>query len=271
MVGCPASVSFELRGCPDGYQLCSARDWVEKRGGRSPGSNYWVAEELLYSGNDQRCVASPTAGARCGAGSMAVCAATGEDAQGNSCDWENCGLEGAFPNEFFGGCASTAGFLCCPESDAERDSDGDGVVDSADNCPEVFNPGQEDHGWASDGFDAGNGIGDKCDCPCWDVAELDRIVALAGPPDIWCQESFSSCGFIGGGFGLTAGLRWIDGIGPFDGPQACPASCRVDGVVLRHANSQTEEGEPSGWTEANSAACRTHLRAHSELSACLLL
>ncbi len=37
------------------------------------------------------------------------------------------------------------------------DSDGDGVIDSLDNCPLVYNPSQAD----SDG----DGVGDACECP----------------------------------------------------------------------------------------------------------
>jgi hypothetical protein len=61
---------------------------------------------------------------------------------------------------------------------AEADSDGDGIFDSQDNCPEVPNPGQENndndsHGDACDNCPNvdnedqadtdGDGIGDACD------------------------------------------------------------------------------------------------------------
>ncbi len=46
----------------------------------------------------------------------------------------------------------------CPGFDDFQDADVDGVADGCDNCPAVFNPGQED----ADGDD----IGDVCECLC---------------------------------------------------------------------------------------------------------
>ena len=54
---------------------------------------------------------------------MRVCTPTGEDDwdgdgvvdPDNTCNWENCGLNVADPNEYFGGCNGNmyAGSLCC--------------------------------------------------------------------------------------------------------------------------------------------------------------
>ncbi len=44
------------------------------------------------------------------------------------------------------------------------DSDGDGVFDDADNCPNAPNPGQEDAD--------GDLKGDACDCPCYDLPDV---------------------------------------------------------------------------------------------------
>lgn len=52
-------------------------------------------------------------------------------------------------------------------TDGETDTDGDGVSDSEDNCPDVANPDQAD----SDG----NGIGDACD----DITEAPQISAVS--------------------------------------------------------------------------------------------
>jgi RHS repeat-associated protein len=47
---------------------------------------------------------------------------------------------------------------------ANADSDGDGIVDSIDNCPYTFNPLQEDtEDLDGDGIPEGDGVGDVCD------------------------------------------------------------------------------------------------------------
>jgi uncharacterized protein (TIGR03382 family) len=66
---------------------------------------------------------------------------------------------------------------------ADKDTDGDGVPDSADNCPSIANPAQQDtnkdgKGDACDGDDDGDGIADGSDnCPLAknvDQADADR-------------------------------------------------------------------------------------------------
>src|SRR3990172_2622210 len=59
------------------------------------------------------------------------------------------------------------------------DSDGDGIVDGADNCPSVYNPGQED----ANGFEDGAGAGDACEDPDGDgiVNAFDNCDFVANP------------------------------------------------------------------------------------------
>ena len=63
-------------------------------------------------------------------------------------------------------------YTCVPPGSGERagiDRDGDGVLDGADNCPDVANPDQADR-------DA-NGIGDRCNYPTGDC-NLDHTVTV---------------------------------------------------------------------------------------------
>jgi hypothetical protein len=120
MFGCPGSVSFAEREnqCLRGFHACSAKDWVHARGGNAPGHDYWVDDELLFSGTAGSCAAKASGGSSCGAAPMRVCGAA-KDAEGNECATLGCGLDTASPDERFGGCGTSqrAGTLCCPGAD----------------------------------------------------------------------------------------------------------------------------------------------------------
>lgn len=83
----------------------------------------------------------------------------------------------AFPDFEFDGDGGSGGRYVLHLTAAPPDSDGDGVPDTSDNCPFVWNPGQED----SDG----NGVGDACEPPPPDPFE---------PNDSFAEATAAACG-----------------------------------------------------------------------------
>lgn len=117
-VGCPGSVTWSQRAslCAPGSRPCTADEWVDARGSSQPAHNYWTNDNLRYGGSSVSCFASKTSGTLCPSGQpMRVCTSSGTDAEGNVCNWENCGYNATSPNQYFGGCSgnTTAGTLCC--------------------------------------------------------------------------------------------------------------------------------------------------------------
>ena len=57
MVGCTGTIGFPDRGslCAPGWHVCSAEEWVERRGGLVPGYHYWTDDNLGVSGADGNC------------------------------------------------------------------------------------------------------------------------------------------------------------------------------------------------------------------------
>ncbi|MCP3062239.1 hypothetical protein LXT21_25960 [Myxococcus sp. K38C18041901] len=118
LVGCAGRVTWNNRGslCAAGWSVSNAATWATRPGATAPSHHYWTDDDLRYSGSGSgACSVSPTTGTYCGANTpMRVCTAAGNDPEGNTCNWRNCGLGANTPNQYFGGCAgnTTAGTLC---------------------------------------------------------------------------------------------------------------------------------------------------------------
>jgi len=134
MIGCKGSISFASRAslCPAGMHVCSAAEYLARRGSTVPDAHFWVDDDLGYAGADGACAVSLAGGGytqcNAGAGPMRVCSPNAtflpscpwgsscyQDAFGNQCNWRSCGYENNAANDYFGGCESnlTAGTLCC--------------------------------------------------------------------------------------------------------------------------------------------------------------
>lgn len=124
MVGCSGSVTLANAAtlCTAGYTLAYDSDWLRYRNGAGPTHDYWVATAPQhFSGSASACIATTnTSDPSCTADSpMRVCVSGGSDAEGNHCNWSNCGSSSSYSttsNEYFGGCIgnTTAGALCVP-------------------------------------------------------------------------------------------------------------------------------------------------------------
>jgi hypothetical protein len=122
MVGCGGNVLFNNRAtlCESGYHVCSAAEWTANSGTGVPTNNYWTSQQLNWSGAEGtgNFDALTSGGNGCGGSySMLICKMgdNSSDNFGNGCTWTGGGLgAGNTQNEYFGGCASTAGALCCP-------------------------------------------------------------------------------------------------------------------------------------------------------------
>jgi hypothetical protein len=113
--GCAGSVSHDSRNtlCAVGFVACTAAQWVGRATQVEPQNEYWVEEDLRYSGSNGACSVSASTGTACSTAPFRVCPSSTVI---SGCSWINCGLESTAVNDYFGGCSdASAGTLCCPQ------------------------------------------------------------------------------------------------------------------------------------------------------------
>ncbi|HAB15409.1 MAG TPA: hypothetical protein DCE44_03055 [Verrucomicrobiales bacterium] len=119
-----------------------------------------------------------------------------------------------FPDLDFSGDGGSAGHYVLSVMTVEADSDGDGIPDIRDNCPYIWNPGQED----SDN----DGVGDACVPPPTDRLEPNDSPAEA--TSVSCGVSFSD---------LSIGTSDVDYFGiTLGGGQTLLVDVDSDGALL---------------------------------------
>lgn len=113
--GCTGSVTYASRStlCASGFVACTALEWVNRPMQVAPLNEYWVEEDLQYTGSSGACGVVLSGGTACTSyGPFRVCPST----SATGCSWANCGYESTSVNDYFGGCNDAyAGTLCCPE------------------------------------------------------------------------------------------------------------------------------------------------------------
>jgi hypothetical protein len=116
VIGCAGSVGWGNREslCGPRQFALSASLWTSTKGSLIPTHNYWTNDHLRWAGTGSNaCRASTTSGTSCGMDNpMHICTSNGVDAEGNQCNWTHCGLNTNSPDQFLGGCGSTAGTVC---------------------------------------------------------------------------------------------------------------------------------------------------------------
>jgi hypothetical protein len=108
-------------------RVCTAQDWISAVRLVKPGDAYWIDDSLGGSGTPTLCQVDSDAGAAsgdCASSPMHVCVSSFSSSPGvsgpskDTCALHDCGFGGSRPNEYFGGCGTSAtdtfaGTLCC--------------------------------------------------------------------------------------------------------------------------------------------------------------
>jgi hypothetical protein len=257
VVGCSGAVGWNTMQCGAGWEPAPSLAWTltYANAGLAPTHTYWTSDNLGYGGSGSGSCSAAVGLNSCGVNDpMRVCPSSGNDADGNRCNWTNCSDGSGTTPMYYGGCVGnmTAGVLCqpiAPSGPNHRPIAEGGFLDATLPFP------------ASCGISPSSGVLNCWGQYAWQDSEIRTttpapVQGLPSPITAASSDGKSLCAVTGAGAILCQGLYTGDGLygnGTLSDPT--PSIPSPVGMTSAMADVVIEAASVCGLSQAGAVSC----------------